>query len=899
MNPWGERLGGAENILWTLLRHVDRSRIEPVVVFLAEGPFVDEVEAQGIRTEILPTRRLRYGGRFGLGASALARLLRRERPDVVLGWGPKPQLYVAPVAAALGRRSSWMLLERPSHIVHRTAVRLPSAAILCVSEFVAADVRALAPKKRTLVVHPGIELPEPVPPGVAAEVREQLGIAPDDVLVGMVARLAPVKNQDRLLEAVAELRRRGLTVHAVLVGGDAHALAPEYGPYLRSLVSDFELEDAVTFAGQAADPRPYLAAMDVFVSAARDEGFGISLLEAMALETPVVGVDAGGPREIVEHGRSGLLVPAPDPEPLADAVERLAGDRELRATIGAGGRRRVEAEFTAERMAAAYAEALEDLAGSGPVVRRQKVEPATEEGFVPDTARETHAELPRIARNALSAYGMRAVMALSVLAVTPYLYRTLGAGGFGTWSVVFTIGTIFTLIETGFSRGVSKVVAQQLAEGDRERLAQTIGTSIGLLSLLGIVAAVISVLLGWFGSGIATGSTAHAFQIGMLVLGLERLLYFPIAAYGAALVGYQRYDYYNLANVVNTLAFTIGAFAVVEAGYGVLAVIVAFAVAHFLMGVACLVFLRRTDRELSLKVRLGDRATRRWLTSFSSYVLLAESMTFIGQRMDTLVIAALRNAAAAGPYSAVLKLQTGLQSLTLPVVYQLMPMASDLWARRRGVEVHRRLILATRVVLQVTLPVAAAFALFASDTIDLWLGKGSPEVADVILVVLMVVQVPALTTAPAEQVLVGIGRVRAVGLLTLAEGTSNLAVSLVLVYAYGPIGAALGTLFTSALISPIKVPLVCRALGVSTAEFLRKSVAVALASSVPALVSMVVVRLTMGEGLVRLAAGVAAGGLLTAAVGVAQIGPHRVSTALRQLGSQGPAGLASAGSSRL
>src|SRR5947208_16147044 len=98
VNPGGERLGGAENILWTFLRHVDRERVEPLVVFLAEGPFVDEVAGLGVQTEVLPTRRLRYGGRYGLGAVSLGRLLRRERPDCVLAWGPKPQLYVAPVA---------------------------------------------------------------------------------------------------------------------------------------------------------------------------------------------------------------------------------------------------------------------------------------------------------------------------------------------------------------------------------------------------------------------------------------------------------------------------------------------------------------------------------------------------------------------------------------------------------------------------------------------------------------------------------------------------------------------------------------------------------------------------------------------------------------------------------
>src|SRR5205814_7719649 len=112
------------------------------------------------------------------------------------------------------------------------------------------------------------------------------------VVLGMVARLAPVKGQHHVLAALAELRRRGVDAHLLLIGGDAHGLAPEYRPRLTGLARGLGIADAVTFVGQVPDPRPYLRLLDVFVSAAPDEGFGIALLEAMALGVPVVAVDA-------------------------------------------------------------------------------------------------------------------------------------------------------------------------------------------------------------------------------------------------------------------------------------------------------------------------------------------------------------------------------------------------------------------------------------------------------------------------------------------------------------------------------------------------------------------------------------------------------------------------------
>ena len=84
--PLGERLGGAENMLWTFLRHVDRTRIEPLVVFLQTGPFEREVASLGIRTTTLPVGRLRQVQKACWAIVSLRRLLRSERPDLILNW---------------------------------------------------------------------------------------------------------------------------------------------------------------------------------------------------------------------------------------------------------------------------------------------------------------------------------------------------------------------------------------------------------------------------------------------------------------------------------------------------------------------------------------------------------------------------------------------------------------------------------------------------------------------------------------------------------------------------------------------------------------------------------------------------------------------------------------------
>jgi O-antigen/teichoic acid export membrane protein len=481
-----------------------------------------------------------------------------------------------------------------------------------------------------------------------------------------------------------------------------------------------------------------------------------------------------------------------------------------------------------------------------------------------------------VARNAVSAYVSRGLLALSVLVVTPYLFRELGQAGFGTWSVVFTIASIFTLLESGFARGLSKLVAQLLAEGRRNELSQTVGVAVTLMVALGVLAAVICVIVAVLGAGLAPADLRDDFRQSLLVLAAGRIVYSPLAAYNAALQGYQRYDLVNAEASAGTVVFSLGAIGAVAAGSGIVGVTAALAAGYVATGLPAPLLVHHVDRRLPIRPRLGDPEGRRRLLHFGSFVLLADSMGFVGQRMDTLVIAAVRNAAAAAPYAAMVKLQSGVQSLTLPVVFQLMPMASDLWARGRTVEVARRLGVAVRVVLQATLPLAAALALFAGDVVDLWLGSEAPPVTEQILVVLMIAQIVLLTVAPAEQVLVGIGRVRMIALFTLVGGCANLSLSIVLVWAYGAIGAAVGTLATSAALAPVLLLLAARALGQPTLRLMHGSVLPAVVSSLPALGAMTLIRVLLAPGAERLAVGVALGIGLAVAIGTLQLGPARM-----------------------
>jgi glycosyltransferase involved in cell wall biosynthesis len=273
-------------------------------------------------------------------------------------------VYLGPAATLAGARRHcvWYATELPQAAVHRVALALPAATIICSSAFVARAHETARPRRRIVVALPGI--PEPQRPAeleIQAE-RARLGIPPSSAVVGAVGRLVPVKRLDRVLRVVAALREEGLDVHALLVGGDVHGFASEYEPYLRHLAADLRLDGAVTFTGHVGDVAPYVSMMDAFVTAAPDEGFGVAVVEAIALGVPVVAVDLGGPTEIVEHNQSGLIVPDGSSDDLVAAVRRVLAEPELRDRLSRGGRERYEGCFTAEKGVGRLTGVLEEVA---------------------------------------------------------------------------------------------------------------------------------------------------------------------------------------------------------------------------------------------------------------------------------------------------------------------------------------------------------------------------------------------------------------------------------------------------------------------------------------------------------------------------------------------------------
>ena len=174
-------------------------------------------------------------------------------------------------------------------------------------------------------------------------------------LLGTACRLAPSKGIIYLIRAVASLRTEfpDLRLEIAGSGPDQAALAQE--------VVRYGLADSVTFLGWQSPLAPLMATWDIFVHPSLDEGLPIAVIEAMAAGLPVVATAVGGTPELVDHGRTGWLVPPKDPEALANRLRMLLLNPERRRSMGASGRARVSESFSSDRMAAAVCRVYDNI----------------------------------------------------------------------------------------------------------------------------------------------------------------------------------------------------------------------------------------------------------------------------------------------------------------------------------------------------------------------------------------------------------------------------------------------------------------------------------------------------------------------------------------------------------
>jgi glycosyltransferase involved in cell wall biosynthesis len=344
-------VGGSQTHLVQVLRLLDRQRFAPALYCLTgEGVLLDTVRALGVP---VVDGGVRHGFRGHHALAAIRRLvsyLRRERADVVHNYLLRANA-IGSVAARVARVPVMLCSKRGCH--ERRGVELAGAKIGnwladCVTvnadavrDFVHANEGC--PREKMIVIPSGVDT-DRFRPVEGTHFKARLGLPEERITVGVVTRMRVRKGVEEFIRAIARVRETQPAVHGVIVG------EVSLDEVLQTLVHGLGLEGHLTLLGRRSDMPEVLSAFDVFVLSSHDEGMSNAILEAMAMERPVVATDVGGTGEVVRHGQSGLLVPPKDPETLAAAINEVVAQAVRAREMGRLGRRIVEEGFSAHAM---------------------------------------------------------------------------------------------------------------------------------------------------------------------------------------------------------------------------------------------------------------------------------------------------------------------------------------------------------------------------------------------------------------------------------------------------------------------------------------------------------------------------------------------------------------------
>jgi glycosyltransferase involved in cell wall biosynthesis len=346
-------IGGAEVALLNVLTYLDRDTYTPIAL-VPEGDLMDalcQLNVPCVHIPILDGLNRYTLPYFIKNLPRLASHLSRENPDLI-------HANTNFVSEYSGILSFWMKIPAIGHIrdieqfgrMGRWMIR-QNTKVIAISEAVKRYLLGeRIPEHQIVRVYDGVDLGQYQPhqpiPSCVKEAREDLK---NSVIVGLIGQIGERKGHLYLLEAARTLVQAHPNVRFWIVGKEPAHSKERYTERLYQYVERNHLEQYVTFWGFRTDIPKILAQLDILVLPSLQEPFGKIVIEAMAMEKPVVASKVGGVPEIVVDGKTGLLIPPGDSDAIRQALESLISDQETRKEMGVEGRKRVEQMFTLEK----------------------------------------------------------------------------------------------------------------------------------------------------------------------------------------------------------------------------------------------------------------------------------------------------------------------------------------------------------------------------------------------------------------------------------------------------------------------------------------------------------------------------------------------------------------------
>ncbi len=352
-------IGGAESLVAALAEKLDKQRFNVSIATLtADGPLKERIREAGLNHHKLNLSNIREFPR------KFARLVREQRFDIVQTHGARAECAVTFLAKVLGVPFVISTFHGEHGFDNRIKVWAGKICKPCITSWVAISnsVRNraistlnLSPEK-VHTIYGGIDFAYIDAYASNDDLRNELGVKTNEKLVVTVANLRPVKGHKTILHAISNLPERlKWQLKFCFIGADQCD-----GDIVRT-AEELDVIDRVVFTGFQKDIVPYLKASDIFLLASKSEGFGLSVLEAMAAGLPIIATRVGGISEIIDDGVTGLLIKPETPQAIVDKLDQLLENPRFSERISEAALHHVRQKFSIEKMVQDYSKFYQEL----------------------------------------------------------------------------------------------------------------------------------------------------------------------------------------------------------------------------------------------------------------------------------------------------------------------------------------------------------------------------------------------------------------------------------------------------------------------------------------------------------------------------------------------------------
>lgn len=324
-------VGGGETHVLDLCTNLDKEKFEPIVLSFTAGPMIDELKQRNIKTKIIHTKRA-----FDWTVwNEVKNFIKDEEIDIIHAHGTRANSNLFWAAKKLKLPLIYTVHGWSFHIDQKFYMRkirefsekfltAKSDKVICVSKSNEQDGKNLFNMKRSATIHNAINLEKFNSNNKFSDIRKDLGISPDKTVVGYIVRITEQKDPFTIIRAMKTVISKTDKIVLLMVG-DGNLKAPAM-----ELAAELEIENYIIFQPFRTDIPDVLNAIDIYSLPSLWEGFSIGILEAMAMNKAVIASPVDGTKEMIEDGKTGLLIPHGKPNALADAIFTLHQDIDLR-----------------------------------------------------------------------------------------------------------------------------------------------------------------------------------------------------------------------------------------------------------------------------------------------------------------------------------------------------------------------------------------------------------------------------------------------------------------------------------------------------------------------------------------------------------------------------------------